>query len=174
MPTAPLAPSEVAELLRAAATTIRTELGALPSPALAWHPAAGEWCVKEVLGHLIETERRGFAGRIRIILAGDRPALEGWDQEAVARARHDCAREWAELFDEFARLRDDSVPLVAGLAREDLARGGQHPKVGFLTVGDLLHEWVYHDRNHIRQMLANVQALAWPHMGNARRFSLPT
>jgi hypothetical protein len=45
--------------------------------------------------------------------------------------------------------------------------------VGFLTVGDLLHEWVHHDRNHIRQMLANVQACAWPHMGNAQRFSLP-
>jgi len=27
------------------------------------------------------------------------------------------------------------------------------------------------DRNHLRQILANVQAFAWPHMGNARRFS---
>ena len=62
---------------------------------------------------------------------------------------------------------------MAGLAAADLTRGGQHPKVGFLTVADLLHEWVFHDRNHIRQMLANVQAFAWPHMGNARRFSEP-
>jgi hypothetical protein len=38
-------------------------------------------------------------------------------------------------------------------------------------VSDLLHEWVHHDRNHFRQLLANVQAAAWPHMGNARRFS---
>ena len=173
MASAPLAPAEAAALLQAAATTIRAEMAALPAAALAWHPAAGEWCVKEVLGHLIESERRGFAGRIRIILAGDRPALEGWDQEAIARARQDCAREWAELFDEFARLREESVPLVAALQPEDLARGGQHPKVGFLTVADLLHEWVHHDRNHIRQMLGNVQAFAWPHMGNAQRFSQP-
>jgi hypothetical protein len=33
------------------------------------------------------------------------------------------------------------------------------------------YEWVHHDRNHLRQILANVQAFAWPHMGNARRFS---
>jgi len=26
----------------------------------------------------------------------------------------------------------------------------------------------------LRQMLANVQAFAWPHMGNGQRFSLPT
>jgi hypothetical protein len=169
----PLAPPVVAGLLAAAATTIRAEMAALPADALAWHPGQGEWCVKDVLGHLIESEKRGFAGRVRVILAEDRPQLEGWDQEAVARARHDCAREWADLFDEFARLRDESVPLVARLHPADLARGGHHPKVGFLTVGDLLHEWVHHDRNHIRQMLANVQGLAWPHMGNAQRFSLP-
>lgn len=169
----PLSPPVVADLLRSAAAVIHAELSALPAAMLAWHPAAGEWCAKEVLGHLIETEQRGFAGRIRIILKADRPQLEGWDQEAVARARKDCERDWASLWDEFSRLRTDSLPLVAALTPADLARGGQHPKVGFLTVGDLLHEWVHHDRNHIRQILANVQAFAWPHMGNAQRFSQP-
>jgi len=169
----PLPPPGVALLLRATAAMIQAELSALPASALAWHPAPGEWCVKEVLGHLVETEQRGFAGRIRVILSAESPRLEGWDQDAVARARGDCEREWAGLWDEFSRLRADSVPLVAGLSPADLRRGGHHPKVGFLTVADLLHEWVHHDRNHVRQILANVQALAWPHMGNAQRFSLP-
>jgi len=169
----PLPPPGVALLLRAAAAMIQAELSALPASALVWHPAPGEWCVKEVLGHLVETEQRGFAGRIRVILSAESPRLEGWDQDAVARARGDCEREWAGLWDEFSRLRADSVPLVAGLSPADLRRGGHHPKVGFLTVADLLHEWVHHDRNHVRQILANVQALAWPHMGNAQRFSLP-
>jgi hypothetical protein len=171
--TAPLAVPAVAALLGSAAAVVRAELTALPEAVLSWHPAPGEWCAKEVLGHLIETEQRGFAGRIRLILAGDAPALEGWDQEAVARARNDCAREGAALLEEFTRLRAASVPLVAGLTPADLSRGGHHPKVGFLTVGGLLHEWVHHDRNHVRQMMANVQAFAWPHMGNAQRFSLP-
>jgi hypothetical protein len=35
----------------------------------------------------------------------------------------------------------------------------------------LLHEWVHHDGNHLRQALVNVQAYKWPHMGNARRFT---
>jgi hypothetical protein len=30
---------------------------------------------------------------------------------------------------------------------------------------------MHHDRNHLRQLLANVQAGVWPHMGNAQRFS---
>ena len=171
MITEPLNPALAAGLLRTAIEIVRAEFPALPKPALAWHPARGEWCVKEVLGHLIETERRGFAGRIRIILASDRPLLESWEQDAVARARNDCARDWGHLFDEFVELRAESVALVTGLEPEDLERGGEHPKVGFLCVADLLHEWVHHDRNHIRQMLANVQAFVWPHMGNAQRFS---
>ena len=174
MTSRPLQPSAVAALLHSAGAVIHAELSALPAPVLGFHPAPGEWCAKEVLGHLIECERRGFSGRIHIILKSDHsPELEGWDQDAVARARKDCDREWSALYREFSGLRSASVAQVAGLTPADLARRGQHPKVGVLTVADVLHEWVYHDRNHIRQMLANVQAFAWPHMGNAQRFSAP-
>lgn len=166
-----LAPAEVAALLRAAAVAIRAEVSALPERVLRHHPAPGEWCVKEVLGHLIEAERRGFAGRIRQILAAERPTLQGWDQDAVARERRDCERPGRDVLAEFEALRDDSAALVAALRPGDLARGGDHPKVGFLTVGDLIQEWVHHDRNHLRQMLENVRDFAWPAMGNAQRFS---
>ena len=167
----PLAPTEVARLLESAGAMIRAEFAAMTEAALVWHPAPGEWCAKEVLGHLIEAERRGFAGRIRIILAGHDPALEGWDHVEVARARRDCERAAGALAEEFAAMRRESVALVVGLRAADLGRGGRHPKVGPLRVAELLHEWVHHDRNHLRQMLANVQTFAWPHMGNAQRFS---
>lgn len=169
----PLTPAEVARLLPATVTTLRAELAALPDRVLAWHPAPDEWCVKEVLGHLIESERRGFAGRIRIILAGDTPALEGWDPATVARARGDCARPAAALLDELATLREESASLVGRLIAADLDRSGRHPTVGPLRVGELLQEWVHHDRNHVRQALANVQAYVWPAMGNAQKFSRP-
>jgi DinB family protein len=171
MTSPPLEPRLVAALLDSAMVTLRAELAALPEPLLAFHPAPGEWCVKEVVGHLIEAERRGFAGRVRIVLANDTPELESWDQDDVARARRDCERDARELVEELARMRKDSATLVSALGTADLARVGRHPKVGRLRVGDLLHEWVHHDRNHIKQILANVQAYAWPHMGNAQRFS---
>jgi hypothetical protein len=44
------------------------ELQHLPDEILAWHPAPGEWCVKECLGHIIEADRRGFSHRIRDVL----------------------------------------------------------------------------------------------------------
>jgi hypothetical protein len=167
----PLAPAVVAGLLQSAVTTLRAELTALPESVLTYHPAPGEWCAKEIVGHLTEAERRGFAGRIRIILAEETPKLQAWDQATVARERHDCAQDVKALLDELEELREDSVALVTGLRRDDLARAGEHPKVGRLSVGELLQEWVHHDRNHLRQILANVQAWAWANMGNAQRFS---
>ena len=65
-----LRPTEAGRLLESAVAAIRAELAALPDDVLAWHPALGEWCAKEVLGHLIESEGRGFAGRIRITTTG--------------------------------------------------------------------------------------------------------
>jgi hypothetical protein len=122
---------------------------------------------------LIETEEWGFAGRIRAILAEERPRFSGWDPDAISRERRDAERDPAEVLGEFLRRRAASVALVETVTEADLGRGGDHPEVGFLTIGDLLHEWVHHDANHVRQMLANVQGYAWPWMGNARRFSAP-
>jgi hypothetical protein len=171
---AALATTVVAELLAASATTVVAELLALGDEA-GWRPEPGEWSANECVGHLLEAERRGFAGRIRIILAADprRPAeLEAWDQSAVAEARRDHLRSGAELAAEFEELRADGVRLVRGLRPVDLGRSGLHPHVGPLRVDELLGEWVHHDRNHIRQLLAVSQARVWPQMGNARRFFL--
>jgi hypothetical protein len=170
----PLAPRQAAAILRAMARSIRVELSALPEAALRWHPGPGEWCVLEALGHLIEAEERGFSGRVRSILAEDEPAFATWDPPAVARERRDCERNPMELLAEFEARRAASVELVSSLAETDLARAGRHPEVGRLRIADLLHEWVHHDRNHVRQMLANVQAYVWPHMGNAQRFIEPS
>jgi DinB superfamily len=167
-----LTTASVARLLGSTLATIEAELGALPEAVGAWHPAPGEWCINETLGHLIEAERRGFAGRVRAILEAEaEPELDNWDQAAVARARRDCEQPAPALVREFVELRRASIPLVVGLRAPDLERGGRHPEVGRLTVGELLHEWVHHDRNHVRQLLGNVQAYVWPAMGNAQRFS---
>jgi hypothetical protein len=168
----PLTPAALAELLAASAATIEAEMRALGADAR-WHPAPGEWCANEVLGHIIEAERRGFNGRIRTILASTDPAFEGWDQRGVAAARRDCEKDPAELVAEFLELRRDSLDLVRSLTPADLGRSGLHAVVGRLSVGDVAAEWVHHDRNHTRQMLANTQARVWPQMGNARRFSDP-
>jgi len=166
-------PSEVADLLEMSGRGFANTLQALSPEVASWRPAPDEWCVNEVAGHVIEAEKRGFAGRIRQIIHEPEPELETWDSMAVAKERNDCARPPQQLKDELTELRDVSVKLVRSLKPEQMQRGGLHPKVGRLTIDELLHEWVHHDGNHLRQALGNVQAYVWPHMGNTRRFSRP-
>ena len=167
--TSELGPHQVAGYLESTCALIEAELNALGDDA-SWHQASGEWCAQEVVGHLIEAEKRGFAGRIRIILASDRPKLEAWDQDAVEKERNDCARVTDSLWMEFMGLRHDSVNLVKALNPGDLDRSGLHPKVGELKVRGLLQEWISHDRNHTKQLLAIAQERVWPFMGNSQLF----
>jgi len=169
-------PGEVADLLESSGGAFASTLNALSPHVASWHPAPGEWCANEVVGHVIVIETRGFAGRIRLIIlnsGADEPDLPGYDRDGIQKNRNDCARDPKELALELLDLRRDSLELVRPLRAEQLQRGGTHPNVGRLTVEDLLHEWVHHDANHLRQALANVQAYVWPNMGNARRFTRP-
>ncbi len=167
----PLTVPEIARLLRSSTTAIDAEVQAASPDVVGWHPAPGEWCIKEVLGHLIEADRRGFAGRIQVLLDGENPELVGWDQEEVATGRRDCERDARELLREFLGQRERGLRVLDGLAPADLARSGRHPRVGELSVGDVVSEWVHHDRNHLKQILSNVQAYVWPQMGAAQGFS---
>ena len=164
-----LTPRQVAAYLESSRALIESELRALGDDS-AWHRAPGEWCAKGVVGHLIEAEKRGFAGRIRIILASDHPTLDSWDQVDVEKARNDCVRPVPDLRTELRELRDESLKLVRRLKPTDLDRAGTHPEAGELKVRWLLHEWVHHDRDHTKQMLSIAQERVWPHMGNAQLF----
>ncbi len=166
-----MTPQEVAPILEASGEAISNLLGTLPAEIASHRPAEGEWCVNECVGHLIEAERRGFAGRIKTMLDEDEPRLVPWDAAEVAKARGDCDHDLAGLLQEFTALRRDSVELVRSMKSSDLGRGGMHPVVSRITVDEILHEWVHHDANHLRQALANVQMFMWPAMGATQRFS---
>ncbi len=162
--------TQIANLLGAIPAMLKIELEVLSDELSCFRPAAGEWSINEVLGHLIEAEQRGFAGRIRQILAEDNPACQGWNPDHVAADRHDEMKSSAALLEEFTCLREQSMALVAALKPEQLARSGQHPVVGQLSIQELLYEWVYHDRNHLEQIESNILAWYWPQLGNAQGF----
>ncbi len=166
-------PETLAYLLEASLEIVQSEVDALGPELMSWRPTESEWSVNEIIGHLIEADRRGFYGRIVTLTTKNNPKLEAWDQEAVARDRGDNEKDGVALLEEFTSLREDGIALVEGLAPEDLQRVGTHPEVGELSVSDVLHEWVFHDRTHIQQILNISKQLMWANMGNARKFRQP-
>lgn len=51
----------------------------------------------------------------------------------------------------FARLRDESLKLLAGLRPEDLARKARHQEPGIVSLEEMLNEWAGHDLMHTVQ-----------------------
>lgn len=85
--------------------------------------AEGKWTVKQVLGHIIDTERI-FGYRALRIARGDKTALPPFDQDAYVAAAHSGERSWASLVEEFELLRRSHILMFGALKTEDWVRQG--------------------------------------------------
>ncbi len=110
-------------LLEDQVAEVRELLGGL-TPAQADHAyAPGKWTVKEVLGHLTDTERV-FSYRALSIARGDPVALPSWEHETwIAPARFG-ERPLASLLAEWTAVRRATVALLAGLPADAPLRRG--------------------------------------------------
>ena len=108
--------------------------------------APGKWSVREVVGHLADTERI-FAYRALRIARGDATPLSGFDENAYVAAANFARRPLAELAAELRVVRAATVALLGGLDDEALARRGTangHP----LTPRAAAYVAAGHERHH--------------------------
>ena len=85
--------------------------------------APGKWSIREVMGHMIDTERV-FAYRALRFARGDRKNLLSFEQdEYVATAQFD-RRPWAGLLEEFEAVRRSNLLMFRALDDEAWARQG--------------------------------------------------
>ncbi|HXX13506.1 MAG TPA: DinB family protein [Candidatus Eremiobacteraceae bacterium] len=140
-------------LLARTPAALNTLLRDLPD---AWTSATeGEntWSVFDVIGHLVHGERTDWMPRIRRVLqSGESRAFEPFDR--LAQFRESQGKALPQLLDEFARLRSQNLNELRslGLRPEDLARCGQHPSLGAVTLSELLATWATHDLTHLHQI----------------------
>jgi len=112
----------------------------------------------DVVGHLIDGEETDWIPRARIILAqGPNLRFEPYD-----RFRHKARNAGAPLqalLAEFARLRAANLTLLRSwnLTDRQLDLPGEHPRLGPVTLRQLLASMVVHDLEHIAQV-ARVMA----------------
>jgi len=150
-------PTGVAVLERTPAT-LRTLLAGLPDEWTSATEGAETWSPYDVVGHLIHGERTDWIARAEIILAqGANRQFAPFDR--FAQFRESQGRTLVQLLDEFARLRNSNLSIVAGWKLTDvqLALEGEHPELGPVTLRNLLATWVAHDLNHLGQ-IARVMA----------------
>jgi hypothetical protein len=85
--------------------------------------APEKWSIKEVVGHLIDTERVMSYRALRIA-RGDQTPLASFDENAFVRHAQFDGRSTASLLDEWRSVRDASVRLFEGFSPEVNMRRG--------------------------------------------------
>ena len=95
----------------------------LPEPDAAYRYADGKWNVKEVVGHMADTERM-FSYRLLHIARGDAAALPGMDEKVWSAAAPHAARRITDVADEMIAVRRATLALVHSLDADAIARTG--------------------------------------------------
>ena len=85
--------------------------------------APGKWSIKELLGHLTDTERI-FAYRALRIGRNDRTPLSGFEQDDYVANTNFNARTLVGLMDEFAAVRRANIQLFKYFTDEEWQRRG--------------------------------------------------
>ena len=85
--------------------------------------APGKWTIKEVIGHLADTERIMSYRALRFA-RNDTTPVPGFDENSYVPAARSNQRPLASLVAEFAAVRRATVALLAGLPADGWTRRG--------------------------------------------------
>lgn len=113
-------------------------------------PAAGEWSVVEIVGHMLDAEVV-VSTRVRWILSEDRPDLPGYDQDKWVEALAYRRADPVQLVSTWEALRRVNVELWRNTPAEHRYRVGVHRERGEESFELTLRLLAGHDRFHLDQ-----------------------
>ena len=136
---------DVVPVLERQRAELRTAFSGVSEAKGGYRYAPGKWTVRELLGHVIDTERI-FGYRALCIARGETAPLPGFEQDPyVANAGHD---RWtlAELLEDFDAARRGDLALLSHLDEAAVRRVGTssgHPTsvraIAYILAGHVRH-----------------------------------
>jgi uncharacterized damage-inducible protein DinB len=109
--------------------------------------APGKWSIKEVLGHVIDTERI-FAYRALRVARADQTPLPAFDEKTYAAAAETERYDWGELLEEFEHVRKASILLLRHLPEAAWMRMGTASEAP-ISVRALAYMLIGHVEHHL-------------------------
>lgn len=105
------------------ASSFTSFLKGISSDKASYSYADGKWTVKELVGHVIDTERI-MVYRMLTIARNDKTALPGFEENDYVKNAHFSERTLVSLADEFAVLRSANMYLIKSFNEEEISRKG--------------------------------------------------
>lgn len=139
------------DVLAGTPATLREEIRGVEESLLRRPEGPARWSVGQVLAHLADSEFV-WAWRMRSVLSGDRPPLEGYDQDAWAdRLRYFDVAADASL-SAFEGARRWNLSLLGRVPDGDLDRVGSHVERGEESLRYMVRLYAGHDLVHLAQI----------------------
>jgi len=117
----------------------------IPEEKMDYRYAEGKWNIKEVLQHIIDTERV-FAYRALAFARQDPNALPGMDENSYAKNSNVGSRKWKDMIDEFEAVRRSTIHLYQSFSEPQLELKGRTVSheitvraLGYTIAGHLAH-----------------------------------
>ncbi len=120
----------------------------LPNEKADYAYAEGKWTIKEVLGHMIDTERI-FCYRLLRFARADHHSLAGFNENFYASRANSKKRTLEDLANEFSDLRKANLYLYQNLDEEQLKRKGTASNA-IVSVKALLYIIAGHELHHLK------------------------
>ena len=118
---------------------------ALPESKLTYQYEVGKWTPKDILLHLIDSERI-FAYRALRIARNDKTSLPGFEENDYVPEAIANNRSLSDLLEEFNTVREATLSLFKSFSTEQLLRTGTASNnpisvraIGYITIGHVLH-----------------------------------
>ena len=135
------------ELMRTNLIEFESFYTQIPAEKWEYAYAEGKWTLKEVLAHVIDSERV-FQYRALRFSRNDKTDLPGFDQDLFVAAKNTEHRTVASLLEEYSIVRKSSLILFENLNEEELSRQGSAN--GFqVLVKWIAYMIVGHEMHHV-------------------------
>jgi DinB family protein len=122
-------------------------INSIPEARGGWRYAEGKWSVKELIGHVIDSERI-FAYRALRFARGDATPLSGFEQDDYVRGGAFDKLSLSDLANEYGHVRRATISLFANLDGEAWTRRGSANN-NEASVRALAFIIAGHERHHV-------------------------
>lgn len=130
---------------------VRAAVAAMSAEALRRPEAPGKWSVAAVVQHLADSEIV-WGWRLRSVLAEDRPAIRGYDQDRWSERLDYLGADAAASLGVLTVLRESHLRLLRAAGPAERARVGVHSERGEESVEHMIRLYAGHDLVHLRQI----------------------
>lgn len=143
--------AKLIELYRTGYDEVMAALGEITADEWEAREGDGEWCPREVVHHLGDSEMNA-ASRIRMLVAEARPVITGYDQRRWVDVLYSRERAVEPSLTAFKAAREATLPLLELMTDEQWQSRGSHSEAGDITAETWLEWYGPHAHGHADQI----------------------